>query len=151
MNISRVFRRVRQMKPQERRDATAAACLLLLFWLRLRLAGPSMLRRNPASASAQPASATELERSRALAHIVNATATRLLGPDQCLARSLALQWMLRRRGIASQLRVGVRRDGSRVSAHAWIECGGAPVNDALSIASQYAVFSDPLQLAERDL
>jgi hypothetical protein len=40
----------------------------------------------------------------------------------CLPRSLTLWWLLRQRGIASQLRIGVRKDGERVVAHAWVVC-----------------------------
>ncbi|HTP93922.1 MAG TPA: lasso peptide biosynthesis B2 protein [Xanthobacteraceae bacterium] len=42
----------------------------------------------------------------------------------CLSRALAAQAMLRRRGIASRLCLGVARDGKLLSAHAWVEIGG---------------------------
>jgi transglutaminase-like putative cysteine protease len=41
----------------------------------------------------------------------------------CLPRALAAQAMLRRRGIASRLCLGVARDGRSLSAHAWVEIG----------------------------
>lgn len=41
----------------------------------------------------------------------------------CLPRALAAQTMLRRRGIASRLCLGVARDGGALAAHAWIEIG----------------------------
>ncbi|HMF21823.1 MAG TPA: lasso peptide biosynthesis B2 protein [Pseudolabrys sp.] len=41
----------------------------------------------------------------------------------CLPSALAAHAMLRRRGIASRLCLGVARDGSELSAHAWIEVG----------------------------
>jgi len=41
----------------------------------------------------------------------------------CLARALAARAMLRRRGIASRLCLGVARDGGRLAAHAWLEIG----------------------------
>ena len=40
-----------------------------------------------------------------------------------LPRALAAHAMLRRRGLASRLCLGVARDGGEVSAHAWIELG----------------------------
>lgn len=42
---------------------------------------------------------------------------------KCLPRALAAQAMLRRRGIASRLCLGVARQGEALSAHAWIELG----------------------------
>lgn len=46
---------------------------------------------------------------------------------RCLARSLTLQLLLDRRGIASDLRFGVRREGVDLLAHAWIEHDGQPL------------------------
>src|SRR5947207_2941389 len=42
---------------------------------------------------------------------------------KCLPRALAAQAMLRRRGIASKLCLGVARENGALSAHAWIELG----------------------------
>lgn len=42
---------------------------------------------------------------------------------QCLPRALAAHGMLRRRGIASRLCLGVARNGDHIIAHAWIEVG----------------------------
>lgn len=41
----------------------------------------------------------------------------------CLPRALAAHAMLRRRGIASRLCLGVARDGNALAAHAWVEIG----------------------------
>jgi len=42
----------------------------------------------------------------------------------CLPRALAAHVMLRRRGIASRLCLGVARERGGLAAHAWIEVGG---------------------------
>ena len=41
----------------------------------------------------------------------------------CLPRALAVHAMLRRRGIASRLCLGVARNGQELIAHAWVEFG----------------------------
>jgi len=41
----------------------------------------------------------------------------------CLPRALAAHAMLRRRGIASRLCLGVAREDGTVAAHAWVEIG----------------------------
>lgn len=41
----------------------------------------------------------------------------------CLPRALAAQAMLRRRGIASRICLGVVRENDAVTAHAWVEIG----------------------------
>jgi hypothetical protein len=45
----------------------------------------------------------------------------------CLPRALATHAMLRRRGIASRLCLGVARNGNELAAHAWIEVGGKTI------------------------
>jgi hypothetical protein len=41
----------------------------------------------------------------------------------CLARALAAQYMLRRRGIDSRVCLGVTSRGHTIGAHAWLEIG----------------------------
>jgi hypothetical protein len=41
----------------------------------------------------------------------------------CLPRAVAAHAMLRRRGIASRLCLGVARDQGALAAHAWVEVG----------------------------
>ena len=64
----------------------------------------------------------------------------------CLSRSLLLGWLLRRRGVASDLRIGVRLTNGVLDAHAWVECSGVPVNDRPDIAAQFALFCDLVPL-----
>jgi len=45
----------------------------------------------------------------------------------CLPRALAAHAMLRRRGIASKLCLGVARQDRALIAHAWVEIGGDKV------------------------
>ena len=42
----------------------------------------------------------------------------------CLKKALVLSWLLRRRGIATTLRLGVVRRDAGLQAHAWIEREG---------------------------
>jgi len=63
------------------------------------------------------------------AQLVRAAAHHAIGDPACLEVSLALWWLLARQGIASDLRVGIRKDGETFEAHAWVECGGAALNE----------------------
>jgi len=47
----------------------------------------------------------------------------------CLPRALAAHAMLRRRGIASSLCLGVARQDGAVTAHAWVEIGRHNLTD----------------------
>lgn len=57
--------------------------------------------------------------------LMDAAERRVPVPVTCLTRALALGWILRRRGLPTTLRIGVRRSGGRLSAHAWLESGGS--------------------------
>ena len=54
---------------------------------------------------------------------VEQAASKQWGNPLCLPRALATHAMLRRRGIASRLCLGVARQGGELAAHAWVEIG----------------------------
>jgi len=65
-----------------------------------------------------------------IATIEEATTHRLPFKTNCLEQSLALLWLLRKRGIVADLRIGARKESNRFEAHAWVELEGAVLNDA---------------------
>jgi len=60
----------------------------------------------------------------------------------CLRQSLALSWLLRRRGLPAEVRVGVGKNDGRVLAHAWVELEGKVINDHPAIAAEYAAYRE---------
>jgi hypothetical protein len=62
----------------------------------------------------------------------------------CLRQSLVLWYLLRCQGIASELHIGVRRDGGEFQAHAWVESGGLTLNDGEDVRRRYATFDRPI-------
>jgi len=67
-------------------------------------------------------------------------------PNSCLHRSLALWWLLRRRGFDSHLRFGARRQPGGFEAHAWVEHNGVVVFDDLVPDRDYVRLSwQPLE------
>ena len=63
----------------------------------------------------------------------------------CLHRSMVTWWMLRRRGVDTDIRFGVRpRPGQRPDFHAWVECDGVVLNDDPSISDEFLPFDGPL-------
>ncbi len=59
-------------------------------------------------------------------------------PGNCLSRSLALLWLLRRNGHDADLRLGVSLDGGTFAAHAWVELEDQVLNDRQDVATRYA-------------
>ena len=63
---------------------------------------------------------------------------RLLGLS-CLTISLAVARLLSRRGITTELRIGVRPENGKLQAHAWLEWRGGVVNDNAASLQSFAV------------
>ena len=59
-------------------------------------------------------------------------------PGNCLSQSLALMWLLRRRGLEAGLKLGVRVAGPTLAAHAWVEYDGCVLNDSQDVHTRYA-------------
>ena len=141
--VRRVFRYIsmfRALPARERRVLLASMLLLPLFWVGLRLIG---LRRFQAWLDRFPMAKREAltqGEAVALGAVVNRASNHVLGPDNCLTRSLLLRWLLRRLGTTSDLRIGVRFEGSELAAHAWIEIDGIPVNDRPEVVRGFAAF-----------
>ncbi len=112
---------------------------LLLAETAARLAAASLaIRLLPfrriVGAIAAPASKEEAEPQAAEAMIestrwaIEASARVLPWKIVCFQKGLTMQWMLRRRNIASRLHYGVAQDEqSGVKAHVWITYHGEPI------------------------
>ncbi len=79
--------------------------------------------------------------ARAVAAMVALAARHTPFRAKCLPRSLALQWLLARRGIDAELRIGVRKNGHALEAHAWIEHCGEPLIDDVAVGQRFVPFS----------
>lgn len=120
-----------------------AACgWLPLFWIGLRALGltrfQALLAHARVASVLSPLPQAEI---RALGALTNLAARRSPFPATCLTRSLLLEWMLRRRGVPAQLRIGVRLAQGSLDAHAWVEVAGEPINDEPDIACRFAPFA----------
>ncbi|HSK19983.1 MAG TPA: lasso peptide biosynthesis B2 protein [Longimicrobiales bacterium] len=88
-----------------------------------------------------PASAAESrpdELIEATAHRVALAAAFYPRRALCLEQSLTLLVLLRRRGVAAELRLGVQP--RPFYAHAWVEAGGRPVSESENLPLTFAAF-----------
>jgi hypothetical protein len=130
------WRRFRALSGSAKRLVFAAAVALTTTWVGLRLLGfrrwkgllvwltLGMINDSNATDS------TLVDSARAVARMEQAVARRLFFKTNCLEQSLALWWLLRRRGIAAEIRIGARKNEGRFEAHAWVDFGGVVLNDA---------------------
>lgn len=119
-----------------KRGLVAEACLTLaLAETRLKLfplkrQGMRDLAPAAGSPPVEPVAGGHGERQAALdvGWAVTRIAAYFPGSAMCLAQGLAARTMLRRRGIASILHVGVARsEAAPFEAHAWLEAAGVEV------------------------
>jgi len=114
-----------------------AGVRLILVVVPFRRLYPIMAR----AASVPRGSRWNQETAAAMAHtvarMVDMASRNSLGQPTCLHRSLVVWWLLRRRGLESELRFGVRKRGEVFEAHAWVEHAGGVVNDQPMTAEEY--------------
>jgi hypothetical protein len=134
--MMKTWRRFWQRSGYERTIALDAAAALLATRAGLRLAGfrrwqnlltgltPARMRQMAAGAQ------DSADGAKTIATMEAAAARHLPFKPNCLEQSLVLWWLLRRRGIPADLRIGVRKDEGNFQAHAWVEAGGAILSES---------------------
>ncbi len=58
----------------------------------------------------------------------------------CLSKSLLLWGLLRRQGLLSEVRLGVRRTAAGFEAHAWVEWNALVLNDRSDVRQRFKAF-----------
>lgn len=86
----------------------------------------------------------EMGTAREIARWEAAAARHLPLKFTCLDRALTLWWLLRKRGIAAELRIGGRKKSGKFEAHAWVEVRGARVSDANDQAAEFVAFEQSI-------
>ena len=130
MNEPALVARWRALSFGDRNRLLALALLLPMVDLSLRGFGLRRTQRllgvdgDDPIATVAPDAAASAQRLAQLAAIAGRHG---LYANTCLRQALAVQWWLRRRGLSSQLRIGARRTGDTLDAHAWVELGGTPL------------------------
>lgn len=142
----RKLRAWRALPPAERAGLGRAARLLPAVRLSLQLLGlrrtQAWLARRPAPPPPNPTE--ESGRVETTVRLVLLAARHQRPCDNCLARSLTLWALLRRQGIAAEVRVGTRPAAGRLEAHAWVEWRGRALTDPGDGGGAFAAFDRPL-------
>lgn len=63
---------------------------------------------------------------------------------RCLARSLTLWFLLKRKGINTDLRFGMRKEDGKLKAHAWVEHHGKPITIDPEVQNSYKMFAETI-------
>jgi hypothetical protein len=136
---SKRFRGFLTLTLNERRVLLQAAVLLPLVAGSLRLIGFRSTRRCLRRFFAfdsfnQHRKQGDYKDALAVARLVGIAAWHTgFSKGSCLPRSVTLWSMLRQRGIESEVRIGVRKHGDGIEAHAWVVCCDAVLNDGRDV------------------
>lgn len=140
--MMRRARRFMALPRHERGLLLRARIQLTLTGVVLRIGGLRRASRLVDRLNPQPTEPPQLDTQSARVQrtVELVAAASRLGPEgTCLTRSLVVCGLLRRQGIASTLRMGVRREED-VEGHAWVEVAGEPINDTPDVAARYLPF-----------
>lgn len=138
------LRRFSALEPPARKLFLRAAALLPLLSLSLRFRGflktrAFLEKRLSPARPGQPALRNPGSPDLTVRMVRTAVRHSAMHPT-CLQESLALWWLLGRQGIASDLRVGVRKQAEKFEAHAWVERNGVALNEPEALHEHYAAF-----------
>jgi Transglutaminase-like superfamily len=142
------LRRFSALERESRGIFLRAAMLLPLISLSLRLRGfrkTQIFLQKFLPTPEKLADASSSHRADMTVRMVR-TAVRHagLGHPTCLEESMALWWLLGRQGIASELRIGVRKHSEKFEAHAWVERDRTALNEPEALHEHYAAFDAAL-------
>lgn len=96
------------------------------------------LSRHPQPHAATPG---DVKGARRLAQLADIAGRHGIVEETCLRQALLVLGLLRRRGLRPELKLGVRREGNAIAAHAWIELDGVSMDPRAS--QDHHVFPEP--------
>ena len=137
------FQQFRRLPSADRGLLLRIAFLVPLIEIGLRIAGfkrvLTPLRKFAVAVRPAAIPAAEVERHTRLLLLFH---RQLPFTGRCLARALALWYLLQRRGIATEVRLGIRKHKGQFSAHAWVEYGAQSLEPAVRLS--YQAFAAPI-------
>lgn len=112
----------------ERHLLLGSMVMLPVIALLVRLLGAlrtcHLLDRLSGAAAPRCADAATMHDAERLAQVVALAGRRGVITATCLRQAILVHWLLRRRGLAPDLKLGVRRAADALDAHAWVELQG---------------------------
>jgi len=137
----------RALPASERCTLAQLVCLLLLSWAGLRLLGTKRMlgiaqpevsiARNQQNIKIQATGYTQR-----CAELTAIAAHHCLPRGSCFPQSLALCWLLRKKGLEAQIRIGIKPHSAPLLAHAWVEYQAMVLGNQ---ESEYSAFPDLLK------
>ena len=140
MTLAAFFQKFWLLPAERRRVLLQAAILLPVIGLMLRLVGYDRVYSTLLHRSVKNGAPPNGISPEAVALMVAVVVRRHLYKGKCLQQSLTLWYLLRRRGLDPELRIGVRKAGDQLEAHAWVQYQGRALNDSEDVGLRYTAF-----------
>lgn len=122
----------------EKKEIVWSVWQLLLIDRKLRKSGLVRTKRYLATSMKCPSTFFLHDDPRRISRTVHRAATMSIGhKSSCLRKSLLVWSILKHRAISSSLQLGMRSKDGDLTAHAWVEVNGVPINDFPSIRDAY--------------
>jgi hypothetical protein len=123
-----VNRKVRLLLSADGRLLLKTAILLALTRVALSVCSFQTLLTLVSRLSVPPPNADGAMTIDRVPWAVNKASHWVPGARHCLTQALAAKLLFARRGLLTQLRIGVAKDqAGRLKAHAWLQCDGAAI------------------------
>ena len=142
MTISKKLKQLKNLDFAEQRLLLLCLFLLPLIALSLKAVGFQRTRLRlerylPKKAPSVPED-EQLATAKRVARIVSIAAYNGPYRANCLKVSLASWWLLARRGITTELKIGVNKENGNFDAHAWVEYHGLALTDLSDPRSRFS-------------
>jgi hypothetical protein len=140
------IRQLSELSPLQWWIILVAVFMLPVIALSLKLFGfkqtkKRMSRLIPNTIDGIPAREDELSRAQLISRAVAIAGNHGLYKANCLKQSLLLWWLLARRGIPSEIKLGTQKIPQEIfNAHAWVEYKGEVLGDPTELEHQYLAF-----------
>jgi Transglutaminase-like superfamily len=138
------LRRFSALEPAARKLFLRSAWLLPVVSLSLKMRGfratQAWLEGTLKRRASQENPEKEEERMALTVRMVHAAVRHGVRHPSCLEESLVTWYLLGRQGIASSLRIGIRKSEEKFGAHAWVEKDGVALNQSDEQHQHYAAF-----------
>ena len=139
-SILRRLRRVGRMSSAERTASLEAFALVGALRVGLKVAPARFSGGLVNWLSSQPQLATGGDKTQTIEMVGRSLRrTEIWLGGSCLHRAVAGWFMLRKRSIGSQLRLGAKIVDNGIAAHAWLECEGRVVTGAETLDEHVAL------------
>jgi len=145
MSISKQLDKLQKLSVTERKILLLSLLLLPVIALSLKLKGFNMTqaflsKHIPAKRKCFLPENEELEIAQSTARMLSIAAHNGLYKASCLERSLATWWLLQRKGIHTELKIGVSKKAKNFAAHAWLEYPGNVLAERTDLKDCFSAF-----------